>query len=116
MGRDAAHMALCRLSPPHGVLAGYTPPGASDLGGLVPVTAKLVARERSERATARRRLVRRGGTPTPYGGFRLAVPHSVGCSLSLSYAHTHTHKGDTEHPALCGTVRHCRSAIYNILW
>ena len=56
MGHDAARMALRCLSPPDGSVAGNAPPNASGMGRLVPVTAG-------------RRLVRRAGTPTPYGGF-----------------------------------------------
>jgi hypothetical protein len=39
MGHDTARVALRRLSPRHGVLAGYATTGTSGMGGLVLVTS-----------------------------------------------------------------------------
>jgi len=59
MGHDAARMALRRLSPPAGSVAGNAPPNASGMGRLVPVTA---GRRLVPSAAARHPIL-------PYGGF-----------------------------------------------
>ena len=97
VGHDAARMALCPLSPRHGVLAGYPAPGAAGMDGLA---------GRGVAALVRRR--RRAGTPTPYGGFGPTSRDAQGrlFPMPLTPAHTHTHKGHTEDASLCVPEQH----------